>query len=145
MLARIVNAVAEEVPIPPESESTGQLVARLSEQISTLVRDEIRLAQAEMSAKAKHAGIGAGLFGGGGIVALFAVAAAITTAIAALALVLPLWLAALIVTVILFIIAGVMALVGKKQVARAGSLKPERAMASTKRDIKGIKEHARHE
>lgn len=137
--------MAEQVPAPQEALSTGALIARLSEQTSTLVRDEIRLAQAELSAKAKHAGIGLGMFGAGGLVAFFGMAAAVATAIIALALVLPLWAAALIVTVLLFIIAGIMALVGKNQVDRAGPLKPERAMANLKRDVTEVKEHAGNE
>lgn len=137
--------MAEQVPAPQEALSTGALIARLSEQTSTLVRDEIRLAQAELSAKAKHAGIGLGMFGAGGLVAFFGMAAAVATAIIALALVLPLWAAALIVTVGLFIIAGIMALVGKNQVDRAGPLKPERAMANLKRDVTEVKEHAGNE
>ncbi len=137
--------MAEQVPAPKEALSTGELIARLSEQTSTLVRDELRLAQAELSAKAKHAGIGLGMFGAGGLVAFFGMAAAVATAIIALALVLPLWLSALIVTVLLFVIAGIMALVGKKQVDQAGPLKPERAMANLKRDVTEVKEHAGNE
>lgn len=137
--------MAEQVPRSQEALSTGELIAQLSEQTSTLVRDEIRLAQAELSAKVKHTGIGLGMFGAGGLFAFFAMAAAIATAIVALALVLPLWLAALIITVLLFAIAGIMALVGKKQVKQAGSFKPERAMANLKRDVTEVKEHAGHE
>lgn len=137
--------MAEQVPAPKEALTTGELIARLSEQTSTLVRDEIRLAQAELRAKAKHAGIGLGMFGAGGLMAFFGMAAAITTAIVALALVLPLWLSCLIVTVLLFAIAGVLALVGKKQVAQAGSFTPERTIANLKQDVTEVKEHARHE
>ncbi|WP_430868675.1 phage holin family protein [Demequina aurantiaca] len=134
--------MAEQVPPPKEELSTGELIARLSEQTSTLVRDEIRLAQAELESKAKHAGIGLGLFGGGGLFAFFALAAAIATAIVALAIVLPAWLSCLIVTVLLLVIAGVMALVGKKQVAQAKSLKPEKAIDNLKQDVTEVKEQA---
>ena len=75
--------------------------------MSTLVRDEMRLAQAEMTQKGKKAGLGIGLFSVAGLLAFFGLAVLITTAILALALVLPAWLAALIVTVVLFAGAGV--------------------------------------
>jgi uncharacterized membrane protein YqjE len=123
--------------------SAGDLIMRLSEQTSRLVRDELRLAQAEMSEKAKQGGIGAGLFGGGGILALFGFGALITAAILALALVLPAWASALIVTVLLFVAAGVAALIGKKQLSQA-SPTPERTVESVKRDAEEVKERRHH-
>jgi uncharacterized membrane protein YqjE len=120
--------------------TTGELLSRLSEQTSELIRSEMRLAQAEMTQKAKRAGIGAGLFGVAGVIALYAVGAAIATIIIALALVLDLWLAALIVTVVLFVIAGVAALVGKGQVQQATPAAPERAVENVKRDVETVKE-----
>lgn len=137
--------MAEQVPAPAGHLSTGELIARLSEQTSTLIRDEMRLAQVEMGAKAKHVGVGAGMFGFAGLLAFFGLAAGIATAIIALALVWPWWLAALSVTVLLLVIAGIFFLVGKKQVKAAGSLKPERAMANVKKDAAEVKEHAGHE
>ena len=94
-------------------------MTQLTEKSTQLIRAELRLAQAEMTAKAKHAGIGAGLFGGAGLVALYGVGALIATVILALSLVMDPWLAALIVTVVLFAVAGVAALLGKKQVSEA--------------------------
>ncbi len=105
----------------------------------------MRLAQAEVGAKVKHVGVVAGLFGAAELLAFFGLATAIATAIIALALVWPLWLAALAVTVVLLVIAGIMALVGKKQVKAAGTLKPERAMTSIEKDVTEIKEQASHE
>lgn len=137
--------MAEQVPPPKEHLSTGELIARLSEETSTLIRDEMRLAKAELGGKAKQTGVGLGMFGAGGLLAFFGLAAAIATAIIALALIWPLWLAALAVTVVLFIIAGIVALIGKKQVKAAGTLKPERALANAKQDVTEIKEHAGHE
>ena len=127
----------------PENASTGQLISDLTNQISRLVRDEARLAQAEVTQKAKRLGIGAGLFGGAGLFAFFGLAALVTTAILALALVLPGWLAALIVAVVLFAIAGVLALVGKKDVQKGSPPVPTEAIASTKIDIQTVKESAR--
>jgi uncharacterized membrane protein YqjE len=119
--------------------STSQLVTQLTEQSTQLIRSELRLAQAEMTAKAKHAGVGAGLFGGAGVVALYGLGALITTVIMTLDLVMPAWLAALIVTVVLFAIAGVVALVGKKQVAQATPAAPERTIDNVKQDIATVK------
>ncbi len=134
--------MAERMVPEPGDASTGELIARMSEQTSTLIRDEMRLAQAELSVKAKKAGTGVGMFGAGGLLAFFGIAALVTTAILALALVLPAWAAAGIVTVVLFIAAAVVALLGKKQVAQATPLKPERAMKNVKRDVAEVKEHA---
>jgi hypothetical protein len=130
-------------PPAPEDASTGQLIGQLTEQISRLVRDEARLAQAEVTQKAKRLGVGAGLFGGAGLCAFFGLAVLVATAVLALALVLPAWLAALIVAVVLFAVAGVLALVGKKDVDKGTPPVPSEAIASTKADIATVKESAR--
>src|SRR4028118_1678002 len=112
---------ASRAPVPPaapEDASTAQLSARLTEQISRLVRDEARLAQAEVTQKAKRLGVGAGLFGGAGLFAFFGLAALITTAILALALVLPAWLSALLVAGGLFAAARGPALLRNKEAHR---------------------------
>lgn len=121
------------------AQPTGELVSQLSEQVSTLVRDELTLARLEMVEKGKRAGVGAGLLGGAGVVALYGVGALLVAAGAALALVMPVWLAALLVTVVVFAIAGVAALLGKKQVQQALPPEPEEAMASGKRDVDTVK------
>ena len=118
---------------------TAQLVSQLSEQVSTLVRDELTLARLEMTEKGKKAGKGAGLLGGAGVIALYGLGALFVTVGALLALVLPVWAAALIVTVVLFAVAGVAALLGKKQVSQALPPEPEAAMASGKRDVDTVK------
>jgi uncharacterized membrane protein YqjE len=120
--------------------SVGELVTQLSEQTSRLVRSEMQLAQAEMQEKAKNAGVGAGLFGAAGIVALYGVGALIATVILALALVLPAWAAALIVTVTLFAIAGIAALTGRNRVSQATPPAPQQTIDSVKRDIETVKE-----
>ena len=140
------TAGASRAPVPPPAPgdaSTGQLIGQLTEQISRLVRDEARLAQAEVTQKAKRLGIGAGLFGGAGLFAFFGLAVLIAAAVLALALVLPGWLAALIVAVVLFAVAGVLALVGKKDVEKGAPPVPTEAIASTKEDIATVKESAR--
>ena len=124
---------------PVTDQSTSELVQRASEQITRLVRDEIALAKAELTEKGKHAGIGVGLFGGGGVLALYGVGALIATLIIVLDLFLTLWLAALIVTVVLFAVAGILALLGKSQVTKASPPEPKEAVASVKADVDEVK------
>jgi len=120
----------------------GELVQQLSNQTATLVRKEIRLAQLELQEKGKHAGIGAGMFGGGGLVALYGLGALIAAAILGLSTAVDGWLAALIVAVVLFAVAGVLALAGKKQVEQATPPAPEQAIDSVQTDIDEVKERA---
>jgi uncharacterized membrane protein YqjE len=124
---------------PVTDQSTSELVQRASEQITTLVRDEIALAKAELTEKGKHAGIGIGLFGGGGVLAMYGVGALIATLIIVFNLFLDLWLAALIVTVLLFLVAGILALIGKKQVTKAIPPEPKEAIESVKADVDEVK------
>ena len=117
----------------------GELVQQLSEQTSSLVRKELQLAQLEMQEKGKRAGIGAGLFGGAGAIALFGLAVLVAAAVLGLATALDAWLSALIVAVVLLAVAGVAALMGKKQVQQAVPPAPEQAIQSTKRDVDAVK------
>jgi uncharacterized membrane protein YqjE len=134
---------------PVAEQSTAELVQRASEQVSRLVRDEIALAKAELAEKGKHAGIGIGLFGTGGVFALYGVGALVATLIIVFHLFLPLWLAALIITVALFLMAGILALVGKSQVTKAVPPEPSAAIASVRADVDevkhAVKERGRHE
>jgi hypothetical protein len=127
-------------PPAPQDTSTGQLIGQLTEQLSRLVRDETRLAQAEVSQKAKKLGVGAGLFGGAGLMAFFGLAVLITAAVLALDLLLPAWLAAVIVAVVLFAVAGVLALVGRKDVAQASPPVPTQAIAGVQADIATVRQ-----
>ena len=124
---------------PPEDRSAGELLSALSEQVSTLVRDEMRLARAELSEAGKRYGTGAGMFGGAGVVALYGLGVLLAAAVLGLATVVDAWLAALIVAVVLFVLAGVLALVGKKNVDKAPSV-PGRRVASVKADVDAVKE-----
>ena len=121
----------------------GELVKRMSEQVSQLVREELRLAQAEMTQKGKRVGLGAGMFGGAGLVAMYGLGALTAMAIAALSLAMAVWIAALIVGVVLLLVAGVLALMGKKQVGQATPMAPERAVESVKADVQHVKVRAR--
>ena len=91
-------------------QSTAELIKQMTEQVSTLVRDELKLAQVEMTRKGKQAGIGAGMLGGGGLIALYGLGCLIACAILALNLALAAWLSALIVGVVLLAARRVSAL-----------------------------------
>jgi membrane protein len=123
--------------------SVGELVQELSQQTSTLIRQEMRLAQAELTEKGKHAGKGAGMFGGAGVVALYGVGALIAAAIIGLGTALDPWLAAVIVGVVLLAVAGILALTGKKEVDRAGPPKPEQTIESVQQDVETVKARVR--
>jgi Putative Actinobacterial Holin-X, holin superfamily III len=126
-----------------QEHSAGELVKQLTEQVSTLVRDELKLARVEMTRKGKQAGIGAGILGGGGLVALYGVGCLIACAIIGLSHVVQPWLAALIVGAALLGIAGVAALTGKGRIQQAVPPVPAEAAASVKTDVEEIKERAR--
>ncbi|MGW0773533.1 phage holin family protein [Streptomyces sp. NPDC002835] len=127
---------------PHRDESVGELVKQASDQISQLVRQEMRLAQAEMKQKGKRFGLGGGLFGGAGLVAFLGLQALVATAVIALDLVWPLWLSALVVTAVLFAVAGVLAVAGRKQIKQGTPPAPQQAVDNVKADIAQIKESA---
>ncbi|MFH7324506.1 phage holin family protein [Aeromicrobium sp. HA] len=127
---------------PGGEASTGELISRLTDELKTLVRDEMRLAQIEVSSKAKRAGVGAGIIGAGGLIALYGLGALIAAIIAALSLAMDVWIAALIVAVVLFVIAGVAALMGKNRVQEAGAPVPQATVESVKADVDAVR-HAR--
>jgi uncharacterized membrane protein YqjE len=122
--------------------SVGDLVQRLSQQTATLVRQEMRLAQVELQEKGKRAGVGAGMFGGAGLVALYGVGAVVAAVIMLLATAIEPWISALIVGVVLLAAAGVLALLGRRQVDQATPPKPERAIESVQDDLEYVKERA---
>jgi hypothetical protein len=119
--------------------STAELVQRLSGQLSELVRRELDLARAEFVAKGKQAGTGAGLAGAGGVVALLGVGALIAAAIAGLATVLPVWLSALIVGIVLLLVAGVLGMAGRGRLRRAAPPVPEQAVRGVQDDVAAVK------
>ncbi|WP_406445307.1 phage holin family protein [Streptomyces sp. NBC_00631] len=123
-----------------DQEPVGELVQRASQQLTELVRGELRLAQAEFKEKGKHYGKGGGLFGGAGVVGFLMLQALVASAIAALSVVLPVWAAGLIITAVLGVIAAVLARSGKKQVGRAAPPTPEQTVENLKADVATIKE-----
>jgi len=123
--------------------SFGELVNAVTEQSTRLVRAEIELAKAELSAKAKDLGIGGGMFAVAAVLALYGLGALIATAILGLAVVLPAWAAALIVTVAVFVVAAILVLVGKKQIDKGGAAVPQAAIDGLKEDLDVVKKGLR--
>ena len=129
-------------PAPDEHHSVGELVGQATEQLSLLVRQEVALAKEELAAKGRRAGRGGGLLGSAGAFAYAGLLALAGTATAALSLTLPVWASALIVTAVLFVIAGLLAATGRAQLRRAAPPTPEEALGSVKADVEEIKERA---
>jgi uncharacterized membrane protein YqjE len=145
--AETISASAQKEAIPLSStatadwasKSTGDLLKDLSSQVTHLVHDEVALAKAEMTEKAAKLGAGAGMLGGAAVFGIFALAALIAAAIAALSGVLSIWAAALIVAGCLTLVAGVLALSGKSEVKQGSPPVPKAAITSTKEDVKWLK------
>jgi Flp pilus assembly protein TadB len=143
MIVSHVEGPTDAVPGDPGNQSVAELIKQVSEESSRLLRSERRLAQAEMTQKAKTAGWASGPSGAAAVLGWFALGCLLATAILALALVLPAWLAALIVAVVVAIAAGIAALVAKKKVAEAAPPVPTDTVESVKKDVEEIKESAR--
>lgn len=126
-------------PRTTTDEPVGALVHRLTEQIPELVRSELRLAQAELAQKGRRAGLGIGMFSLAGLLAFFGAATLIVTAVAALALVLPLWAAGLIVAGVLLVGALGAALGGRNEIQQATPAAPEVTIANVKQDVAALK------
>jgi hypothetical protein len=127
----------------PRERPVAELLRDLSTQTSTLVRQELELAKAEMAEKGRQAGIGAGMFGGAGVFGLLALGALTACVIAALATGMELWLAAVIVAVVHAAIAAVLGLLGRERTREAGPPAPEQAIESTKEDVQWAKSQVR--
>ena len=121
----------------------AELMKDLSDQTTALVRKELELAKVELAEKGKKAGVGAGMFGGAGLLGVFAFGALTACIVLALATAIAAWLAALIVAVVYGAIAAVLALRGKTQVRRATPPIPEQAVDSTKEDVEWVKTRAK--
>jgi len=120
-------------------QSTCDLVKQLTQQVSTLVRQEVELAKVEMADKGKKAGVGIGMFGGAGVAALLGLGALTAFLILVLHLAMPAWAAALIVGVIWAAVAGVLALQGREKVKEVGTPLPEETTESVKEDVEWLK------
>lgn len=113
---------------------------QLSEQVSLLVRDELKMARLELTRKGRFAGMGMGLYGASGLVALYAVACLLAAAIIAIAGEIRPWLAALIIGIALLVVSTVAALMGRSRMRRATPPMPKQAVEGTKADIEEVKE-----
>jgi len=123
--------------------AVSELLGDLSQQTSTLVRQELDLAKAELTQKGKQAGAGAGLLVGGAVVALLALGALTACFIALLATAMDTWLAALIVTAVYAAIAAVLAMVGRARIRKATPAAPEQTIETVKEDVQWAKTRAR--
>lgn len=123
--------------------SIAELLKRLSDQTTTLARQEVDLAKAELVTKGKQAGLGAGLFGGASMFGLYALGALTACAILALATTVSAWLAALIVAAAYGVIAGVLALAGKSKVKKGVPPVPEQTIETVKEDVELTKQRAK--
>jgi hypothetical protein len=135
---RPATPTAASSPSTASPPSTADLIRRATDQLSTLVRDEVALARAEMTEKLQHAGKGAGLFGGAGVVSLYGVFGLLAGAVLLLAKVMPAWGAALAMGGALLLLAGVMALMGRGQVKKATPPVPEAAVRGVRTDIETV-------
>ncbi|HEY9472340.1 MAG TPA: phage holin family protein [Mycobacteriales bacterium] len=123
-----------------QDQPTAALLRQLAEQVSTLVRDEVELARAELRQKGRRAGAGAGALGIGGVLALYGGGVLVATVILAIDTVLPSWLAALLVGLALLMVAGAAALAGRDQIRKATPPVPEQAVESAREDIDTARE-----
>jgi len=121
----------------------AELLKQLSDQTVTLVRQELDLAKAELTVKGKKAGLGAGMFGGAGVLGLYAVGALTACLILVLSTAMDGWLAALIIAVVYGAIAGGLALTGKNKVQEGVPPVPEQTVESVKEDVEWTKQRAK--
>ena len=117
----------------------GDLVKQLASQTSTLVRQELDLAKAEMSEKAATAGKGAGLIGGAALTGLLAAGALTACLILVLSEAMDAWLAALIVAVVMGAVAAALGLAGRNKVREATPPVPEQTVETVKEDVEWAK------
>ncbi len=138
--------MSDKSPLPRERRRTTKdlrplpvLVRDLVEQVRRLIASELALFKAEMSAKAKDAGVGVGLLVGALVFVFFALAVLVTTAVLAFALIVPPWLAALIVAGILLVLAGIAILIGRVSLKKVPPIIPEETKASLGEDFRVLK------
>jgi Flp pilus assembly protein TadB len=125
--------------------SVAQLVQDMSDQLRRLVRDELRLATEELKLKGRRAGVGAGLAGAAGVIALYGGGTLIAAAVLALALVLPAWASALVIGGVLLLIGGIAGLLGRSRLKAAVPPMPREAVAGLAKDVRAIRDGGRHD
>jgi hypothetical protein len=128
-----------------EERSLAELTKQLTEQTTTLARKEVELAKAEMAVKAKRFAVGAGAFGGAGLIGVLALDALTAAAILGLAEAVDAWLAALIVTAAYAALTGLLAVVGSSRVETGTPPVPEETVESVKEDVEWVKAKAKRD
>jgi uncharacterized membrane protein YqjE len=123
----------------PERKGLFALIGDVPRLVTDLVKGEIELAKLELIAKLKKIGVGAGLLFGAAIVLLLFVTMLLTAAVLGLGEVMPPWLAALLVALVLLLVAAALAFVGYKAVQKALPPVPERALRNLERDVNVLK------
>jgi uncharacterized membrane protein YqjE len=120
-----------------------ELVKDLSQQVTTLARQEVELAKVEMAEKGKKAGVAIGMLAAAGGAALLGLGALTAFLILALAEAMPAWLAAAVVTGLWALVGAVLAMQGKKKLEEVGSPVPEKTVESVKEDMEWLKAQTR--
>jgi tetrahydromethanopterin S-methyltransferase subunit C len=115
------------------------LVGDVPKLVKELVTGELNLLKAEMLTKAKIFGLAAGLLVGALVIVLYAIGVLLTAAVMGLATVMPAWLAALVIAVVMLIIAGILGLLGWKRLKKGLPITPKRTIDSVKNDINAVK------
>jgi hypothetical protein len=123
----------------PHDRSVPELMRELAQETGTLVRQELALARAEVTQSARRTGVGIGELGGAAVMALLALGCLTACAVAALALTMPVWLAALIVGVLYGGVAAILGLRGRTEIAAAMPPKPEQTIETVKEDVEWVK------
>lgn len=122
----------------PDGElTTAELTTRLGSELSRLVRSEIALAKAELTASTRQMMLGGMLFSGAAVTAMYGLGVLIAAAVAAIALRLPVWAAALIVGGALMALAGLLAMLGRRRLKR-GTPPISAAVGTVREDITEI-------
>ncbi|MFX0538512.1 phage holin family protein [Ornithinimicrobium sp. Y1847] len=116
----------------------GQLVSDVSTDLSQIVRGEMELAKTELMASAQHAGKGAGMLVGAAVVALYGLGLLFLGLAAVIAIWLPWWAGILIMAGVLFLVAGILALIGRKQVKQVNP-KPEAAIEHAQETVEALR------
>jgi hypothetical protein len=124
-------------------QSVAELVRHATSQVSTLVRDELALARAEVTGKLRSAGTGAAYLGAAAVAAVYGLGLLMAVAVAALATIWPLWLALLAVALLVLAAAGIAAAAGRAQLRKAMPLAPTEPAAGLAADVQTVVEATR--
>ncbi|MGB3763642.1 MAG: phage holin family protein [Ornithinimicrobium sp.] len=125
-------------PSPNDERTIGQLIADASADVSAIVRSEVELAKVEIKNDVVHAGKGAGMFAGAGVLGAYGFGLLLLGLAWVIAIWLPVWAGLLIVAGVLFVVAGILAVLGKGQVGKVKG-KPEKAIANAQETVAAVK------